>query len=627
MKKDKNKISLESYLKLYRQSIDDPEKFWSKMAKENISWSKPFKKAISFRGNQDAPKWFESGELNITYNCIDRHVESGFGEQVAYYWEGNDGQSEEITYKKLLSEVSKMSNALVKLGVKKGDRVCIYMPMIPEAIYSVLATARIGGVHTVVFAGFSSEALRSRIEDCGARVVITADFVRRGEKTIDLKERVNTVTDIVEHIVMVTKETVDSDKVVSYAKIVANEKNYCEPVATLATDPLFILYTSGSTGKPKGVLHNVGGYLLYSALTHKFAFDLQDGDVYWCAADVGWITGHSYVVYGPLCNKTTSVIYEGVPTYPSAGRTWEIVDKYKVTIYYSTPTLLRSLMAFGDQPVKLHSRKSLRVLGTVGEPINPEVWQWYNDVVGDDRCHIVDTWWQTETGGHAILSFVRDVPNKPGSAMHPFFSIKPEILSDQGEILKGEAEGILVLDGYWPGRLVGLYNNSKRFEDTYLKPYPGYYFTGDGAKRDADGHYWITGRVDDVLNVSGRLIGTAEIESALVLHKNIVEAAVVDEPHKIKGSQIVAFVVPMKNVTDIEIDISALKDLVGKTIGSFAKPDKFIIVEDLPKTRSGKIMRRVLRKMLIGEYDNLGDVSTLANPEILDNIKIKINLH
>lgn len=625
--KNRTGITLGEYKVLYQESLDDPEDFWSKMAKERISWLTPFDAAIEKNEETGLTTWFPGGELNITYNCVDRHVEAGHGEQVAYFWEGNEGDSTEITYKTLQDEVNKLANALEGVGVKKGDRVCIYMPMIPEAIYAMLAVTRIGAVHTVVFAGFSSEALKTRIEDCGAKVLITAETVARGAKVIDLTDRIEAVADLLDRIVLVAEEVPErlkSAPVVLYDAFVGEMSTEHTPTPMQASDPLFILYTSGSTGKPKGVLHTVGGYLLYASMTHEYAFDHQKGDVYWCAADIGWITGHTYVVYGPLVNRTTSVIYEGVPTHPGPSRTWEIVDKYGVTLFYSTPTALRALMSFGDEPVLKTSRKSLRVLGTVGEPINPEVWQWYFDVVGNKQCHISDTWWQTETGGHAILSLVRDVELKPGSAMYPFFGIKPILLDADKNEIEGEGEGALVLKGDWPGKLVGLYNNLTRFKETYLDPYPGYYCTGDGAKRDRDGHYWITGRVDDTLNVSGRLIGTAEVESALVTHEDISEAAVVDKPHDIKGSQIVAFVVPMKGHELSATITDELKDLAKEEIGSFAKPDMIILVDDLPKTRSGKIMRRVLRKMLVGEFDNLGDISTLADTEVLPMLKERV---
>ena len=620
-------IALEEYEMLYQESLENSGRFWSKQANTFLHWSRPFDRAIEKSKETGLTSWFPGGELNIAYNCIDRHVESGHGDQVAYFWEGNNGDSIEITYSRLQDEVSRFANALVAKGVKKGDRVCIYMPMIPEAIYAMLAVSRIGAVHTVVFAGFSSEALKTRIEDCGAKVLVTADTVQRGEKVVDLTDRIEAVVDLLDLVVLVSDsvpESLSEAPVALYSTFVGEMSISHTPVPMQSTDPLFILYTSGSTGKPKGVLHTIGGYLLYAAITHKYAFDYREGDVYWCAADVGWITGHSYIVYGPLANRATSVMYEGVPMYPTASRTWEIVDKYAVTLFYSTPTALRALMSFGDEAVVSTSRKSLRVLGTVGEPINPEVWQWYHDVVGNGSCHIVDTWWQTETGGHAILSFVRDVAPKPGSAMYPFFGIKPMLLDGDKQEIMGKGEGALVLKGDWPGKLSGLYNNQTRFKETYLDPYPGYYCTGDGAARDSDGHYWITGRVDDTLNVSGRLIGTAEVESALVAHEHISEAAVVDKPHDIKGSQVVAFVVPMKEHDLAEDIVGVLKLLVKEEIGSFAKPDVIILVDDLPKTRSGKIMRRVLRKMLVGEFDNLGDISTLADVDVLPMLQEKV---
>lgn len=614
------RLTLEQYKVLYTESIERPEQFWKKLA-GNLDWITPYKNVIEKNSDDLVAKWFPGGELNVAYNCIDRHVAAGFGEQVAYHFESNDGTRKDITYQTLQDEVCKLANALEKKGIKKGDRVCIYMPMVPEAVYAMLATVRIGAVHTVVFAGFSAEALKARVQDSGAKALITADSVKRGDKEIDLSQNVAAVLDDVSFVISLTDAEHDNEKVFRYSDVVEDEDVQHVPVPVASTDPMFILYTSGSTGKPKGVLHKTGGYLLYAATTHKYAFNLTEDDVYWCAADVGWITGHSYVVYGPLANRTTSVIYEGVPTYPDASRVWEVVDTYKVSIYYSTPTLLRSLMSFGDDPVLKCDRSSLRVLGTVGEPINPEVWEWYHRVVGNGACHITDTWWQTETGGHAILSLVRDEALKPGSAMWPFFGVMPELLNKKGDVIVGEGEGVLVLKGDWPGKLAGLYENETRFKETYLDPYPGYYFTGDGAKRDGNGHYWITGRVDDVLNVSGRLIGTAEVESVLVSHDSIAEAAVVDKPHDIKGSQVVAFVVPMKGIV-VEDNLSGeLQKLVKEKIGSFAKPDEVIFVDDLPKTRSGKIMRRVLRKMIVGEFDNLGDLSTLADPSVLDTLK------
>lgn len=617
--------SLDDYEQLYKQSLTDPERFWSAAAKQQLSWYKEWDSILTIEEGGEKVKWFEGGELNVSYNCIDRYVEAGHGERVAYYFESNEGEERRITYAMLLGEVSRFANVLKAQGVKKGDRVCIYMPMIPEAVYAMLACARIGAVHSVVFAGFSAKALQARIDDSGAMVLITADVVHRGEKKIPLYKTVaDTLVNCSTLSATILIETVAgenfnfSDTLVNYNDARESVSDVNEPVSLGATDPFFILYTSGSTGKPKGVLHTVAGYALYVSLTHKYAFDLEPGDVFWCAADIGWITGHSYMVYGPLLNGASSVLFEGVPTYPTPSRYWEIVDKYHVTIFYSSPTAIRGLMAYGDEPVHKTSRKSLRILGTVGEPINPEAWRWYNEVVGEKRCHIVDTWWQTETGGHAILSLPHTVKPKPGAAMLPFFGIEPVVLDEEGNEMVGEAEGVLALKGEWPGKLVDLYNNHERYLETYLRPYPGYYFPGDGVRRDGDGHFWITGRIDDVLNVSGRLIGTAEVESALVLHGAVAEAAVVGIPHKVKGTSIRAYVVLMKDTPVLDSLQGELTEYVKKEVGSFAKPDEVIIVGGLPKTRSGKIMRRILRKIAVGETGDLGDTSTLADPSVVE---------
>lgn len=623
-------INATSYEKLYTESIDKPDIFWAKQATEFLSWYKKWKRVSPQGLSLVDAKWFEGGTLNASYNCIDRHIESGYGEQVAYYFESNDGVGTTITYATLRTEVSKLANALKNRGIKKGDTVCIYMPMIPEAIYAMLACARIGAVHTVVFGGFSSEALRSRVEGSGCTLILTAEISTRGNKIIPLKKRVLEILPLCQsiHTVIVVQNTdqctEENDCILDYQKIIKSASDICPPTEMQAEDPLFILYTSGSTGKPKGVVHTTGGYLLNAAMTHTYVFDYHPGDVYWCTADIGWITGHTYSVYGPLCNRATSVFFEGIPTYPNASRYWNIVDKYKVNIFYSTPTTIRMLMALGDEFVKTTSRKSLVILGSVGEPINPEAWRWYYTVVGNSDCYIVDTWWQTETGGHAIAPLPGVITNpKPGAAMIPFFGIRPVIVNEKGNEIPHEGEGVLLLKGSWPSQIRDLHKDHERFIETYLRPYPGYYFTGDGAKRDLDGHLWITGRVDDTMNIAGRLIGTAELESALVLHDSIAEAAVVAVPHEIMGFSIYAFVCPIHGTEPSEKVDDELYELVKQHIGSFAKPEKIIHVPALPKTRSGKIMRRILRKIAQGETESLGDVSTLAEPDVVNEI-IKI---
>lgn len=619
-------IDKSRYEELYKQSLENPDTFWSAQAEQFITWYKKWDTVVSGDSLSGNYRWFDGASLNASYNCIDRHVESGYGEQVAFFWESNGGKTTEITYRQLLFHVSKLANVLRERGVRKGDRVCIYMPMIPEAVYAMLACARIGAVHTVVFGGFSSEALLSRIQDAGCTVVISADVSNRGNKTVPLAERVYDVLPSCPqvHTVLVvqTKEESISETpiIIDYQKAVATVSEECIPEHMEAEDPLFILYTSGSTGKPKGVLHSTGGYLLYAGMTHKYVFDYHEGDVYWCTADVGWITGHSYIVYGPLCNRATSVLFEGIPTYPDASRYWNIVDKYQVNIFYSTPTTIRMLMAQGDSFVTKTSRESLRTLGTVGEPINPEAWRWYYEVVGGRRCSIVDTWWQTETGGHAIAPIPGVAPAKPGSAMLPFFGINPVIVDESGAEIVGEGEGTLLLKGSWPGQMRSLYNNHERFLDTYLRPYPGYYLTGDGARRDGDGHLWITGRVDDTMNIAGRLIGTAEIESAFVLHPSVAEAAVVAVTHPITGFSMRAYVCLVSGASDSGALDAELIESVKTHVGSFAKPEKIVYVPGLPKTRSGKIMRRLLRKIAEGKTEALGDISTLAEPEVVEEI-------
>ena len=628
----KTNITAEQYKTLYKQSIEDPDTFWAEQANAFLDWSKPWDKVsdYSFDINNVYIKWFEGGKLNVTYNCIDRHLETK-GNDVAIIWEGDDpNDDKKITFNELHQEVSKFANVLKSRGVKKGDRVCIYMPMIPEAGYAMLACARIGAVHSVVFGGFSPEALKGRILDSDCQVVITADEGIRAGKQIPLKANTDKALegcpDV--HTVLTVKRTggninwVDN-RDVWYHDEMQNASADCPCEEMDAEDPLFILYTSGSTGKPKGILHTTGGYLLFAAMTTKYTFDLQENDIYWCTADVGWITGHSYLLYGPLANAATTVFFEGVPNYPSASRFWEVVDKHQITIFYTAPTAIRALMREGDEPVTKTSRKSLRVLGTVGEPINPEAWQWYYNVVGDKRCPIVDTWWQTETGGHLLTPLPGATALKPGSATQPFFGVQPGIIDTQTNKLiegNGEASGALVMCGSWPSQIRSIYGDHQRMVDTYFKDYPGYYFSGDGARRDADGYYWITGRMDDVLNVSGHRMGTAEIESALVLHEKIAEAAVVSYPHDIKGQGIYAYVTPILGVEPSDELKKELVELCRQEIGPIAKPDVIQWAPGLPKTRSGKIMRRILRKIAENDIDTLGDTSTLADPSVVEHL-------
>ena len=571
--------------------------------------------------------WFSEGKLNASVNCIDRHLPTK-ANQAAIIWEGdNPEDSEIISYRKLSDHVNKLSNALRSRNVKKGDRVCIYMPMIPEVLYAMLACARIGAIHSVVFGGFSPEALKDRIIDSDCHVVVTADEGVRGGKRIPLKANADIAMSqcplvhtcfVISH----TKGKVDwvDKRDIWYHEAIKKETTYCLPENMDAEDPLFILYTSGSTGKPKGVLHTTAGYLLQAAMTHKYVFDYKDNDIYWCTADVGWVTGHSYIVYGPLCNGATTLMFEGVPTYPDASRFWQIIDKHKVSIFYTAPTAIRSLLAAGNDYVKRTSRKSLRLLGTVGEPINPEAWEWYYYVIGNSSCPIVDTWWQTETGAHMLTPLPGVHNMKPGCATAPFFGIEPALVNNAGKLIDGPGEGNLVIRSSWPSQIRGVYGDMSRFRDTYFSAFPGYYFTGDGARRDKDGHYWITGRVDDVLNISGHRIGTAEIESALVLHADVAEAAVVGCPHDIKGQGIYVYVTLMSNAKLTDALFSGLNDICKKEIGSFAKPDYVQLVTGLPKTRSGKIMRRILRKIAANELDSLGDTSTLADPSVVDDL-------
>lgn len=623
-------INNEEYQQQYEESVRDPEHYWGNIAKR-LNWITPFSqvKDVSFDANNLHIRWFADGVLNLSSNCLDRHLEKR-GEKTAIVWEGDNPQeSRRISYRELSIEVNKLANLLKNLGVHKGDRITIYMPMIPETAIAMLACTRIGAIHSVVFAGFSPEALAGRIADCQSKLIITADEGLRGGKKIPLKINVDKA---LEHAGMNCVETVlvlrRTGTVVAmqtprdrwYDILMEFQETFCTPEPMNAEDPLFILYTSGSTGKPKGVLHTTGGYGVYVSYTHECVFDLQEEDVYWCTADVGWVTGHSYLVYGPLLNGATTVMFEGVPNYPDNSRFWEIIDKHKITIFYTAPTAIRALMREGEVPVKKTSRASLRLLGTVGEPINPEVWEWYYDVVGDKRCPIVDTWWQTETGGILITPLPGAIPQKPGSATKPFFGVIPAIVDANGTILEGACEGNLVLKDAWPGMMRTVYGDHQRFIDTYFKAYPGLYFTGDGARRDADGYYWITGRVDDVINVSGHRLGTAEIESALVTHPKVAEAAVVGCPHNIKGQAIYAYVTLKSGEIASDTLRSELVGWVRKEIGAIATPDYLQWAVGLPKTRSGKIMRRILRKIAENTPDQLGDISTLADPSVVEKL-------
>ncbi|MEM6707353.1 MAG: acetate--CoA ligase [Pseudomonadota bacterium] len=618
-----------SYRALYERSINDPEAFWGEQATTFLNWSRPFSEVVNADLRSGQIRWFEDGQLNVSVNCIDRHL-ADRGDQVAIIWEGDEPHIDtKITYRELHEAVCRLANGLRARGVKRGDRVCIYMPMVPEAAYAMLACSRIGAVHSVVFGGFSPQSLRDRILDSDCRAVITADEGLRGGKPIPLKA--NTDEALVEcpdvHSVITVRRTGNDvgwhdGRDVWYHELVAGQSADCEPETMNAEDPLFILYTSGSTGRPKGVQHGSGGYLLQAAMTHKYVFDYHDGDVYWCTADVGWITGHSYIIYGPLANGATTLMFEGVPTYPDASRCWQIVDKHQVNIFYTAPTALRQLMAQGDEFVTQTFRRSLRLLGSVGEPINPEAWQWYHRVVGDGRCPIVDTWWQTETGAIMITPLPGATALKPGSATRPFFGVQPALMDAEGRLIEDAvASGNLVITASWPSQIRTVYGDHQRVVDTYYSTYPGYYFTGDGARRDEDGYYWITGRVDDVMNVSGHRIGTAEVESALVLHEDVAEAAVVGYPHDIKGEGIYAYVTLMNDSTaDADTLRAELVALVRKEIGPIAKPDAIQYAPGLPKTRSGKIMRRILRKIAADELDNLGDTSTLADPAVVDDL-------
>ena len=619
-------IDAKKYHSMYQQSIDSPDDFWEEQAEKFITWNSKWDKVSDVDFSKGKIAWFEGATLNVSYNCLDRHLPER-ADQVAIIWEGDDpDSSESITYQELYEMVCKFANGMKDLGVEKGDRICLYMPMIVEATVAMLACARIGAIHSVVFGGFSPDALRDRILDSECKLVITADEGVRGGKSIPLKANVDIAVkecDCVENIVVVKRtgnEIGWSDRDVWYHDLVKDASSTLPCEMFDAETPLFILYTSGSTGKPKGVLHTSGGYLLYAAMTHKYTFDYQEGDIYWCTADVGWVTGHSYIVYGPLANGATSLMFEGVPNYPDASRFWQVVDKHQVNIFYTAPTAIRALMGAGNELVEKTSRASLKVLGTVGEPINPEAWEWYYSVVGEERCPVVDTWWQTETGGHMITPMPYATELKPGSATQPFFGVEPQVLTEKGEVLEGEASGVLVLARSWPGQMRTLYNNHERFMEAYFSTFPGKYFAGDGVKRDADGYYWITGRVDDVLNISGHRLGTAEIESALVLHSNVSEAAVVGMPHDIKGQGIYAYVSLMSGIEGTEELKKELVALVRKEIGPIATVDKIQFAQGLPKTRSGKIMRRILRKIAEDDYEELGDTSTLAEPGVVDDL-------
>ncbi|WP_321849048.1 acetate--CoA ligase [Pseudomonas paraveronii] len=617
-------LSQEDYQRLYRQSIEQPDTFWAEQAKRFLDWITPWHTVNTSDIKTGATQWFTGGQLNVSYNCIDRHLAQR-ADQPAFIWEGDDPTtSSTITYRQLHQNVSRLANVLKSRGVKKGDRVCIYMPMIPQAAYAMLACTRIGAVHSVVFGGFSPDALRDRILDADCRTVITADEGVRGGKPVALKQNVDKALASCPNVstVLVVARTGaavnwSDGRDLNYQQAVDAASDDCPPEPMDAEDPLFILYTSGSTGKPKGVLHTTGGYLLQAAMTFKYVLDYRDGEVFWCTADVGWVTGHSYIVYGPLANGATSLMFEGVPGYPSNSRFWQVIDKHQVNIFYTAPTALRALMREGHAPLENTSRTSLRLLGSVGEPINPEAWDWYFNAVGEQRCPIVDTWWQTETGGIMLSPLVSAQRIKPGCATQPMFGVLPVLLDEHGKEINGPGSGVLAIKSSWPGQIRSVYGDPQRMIDTYFKPYPGYYFTGDGARRDEDGDYWITGRIDDVINVSGHRIGTAEVESALVLHDWVAEAAVVGYPHDIKGQAIYAFVTPMNGVEPSDTLKKHLLELVSKEIGSFAKPELIQWATALPKTRSGKIMRRILRKIACNELDSLGDTSTLADPSVV----------
>jgi acetyl-CoA synthetase len=619
--------SMDKYRSMYERSIRDPDGFWAEQA-ERLQWNERWSKVSQFDFKKAEIAWFLGGKLNVSANCLDRHLSGLRRDKIAILWEGDSpDDTRKLTYAELHAEVCKFANALKGIGVKKGDRVTIYLPMVPELAVAMLACARIGAIHSVVFGGFSAESLKNRILDCDSNVVITADGGYRGGKIVPLKVTTDEALldcPAVKSVVVLKRTGKNVPRVqgrdLDWHELTAKASAECAPEVMDAEDPLFILYTSGSTGKPKGVMHTSAGYLLYTSLTHELVFDLREDDIFWCTADCGWVTGHSYVVYGPLANGATTLMFEGVPQYPDWGRFWDVVDKYKVSIIYTAPTAIRAIAREGEEPVKKRSRKSLRLLGTVGEPINPEVWLWYHRVVGDGRCPIVDTWWQTETGGILITPLPGAIPQKPGSATLPFFGIEPAVVDDQGKLLEGATTGNLCLSRPWPGIMRGVYGDKDRFYKTYFSTFPGRYFTGDGCRRDEDGYYWITGRVDDVINVSGHRLGTAEVESALVSHTAVAEAAVVGFPHDLKGQGIYAYVTLKQGVQPTE---DLRKDLIGhvrKGIGPLAQPDVIHWAPGLPKTRSGKIMRRILRKVAADEFDSLGDISTLADPSVVDTL-------
>jgi len=621
-------IDNDKYLEMYQQSIDDPEGFWGEQGKR-INWIKPYSqiKDVSYGPDDVHIKWYFDGTLNASANCLDRHL-STRGDQTAIIWEGDEpADHKNITYRELYEEVCKFSNAMKSLGIEKGDRVTIYLPMIPEIAVAVLACARIGAIHSVIFGGFSPDSIAGRIQDCDSNLIITSDEGVRGGRPIPLKANTDAAlekTPSIQNCIVVKRTGGDIDWVDGrdhwYHDLMEDASADCPPEEMSAEDPLFILYTSGSTGKPKGVLHTTGGYMVYASMTHQYVFDYHDGDIYWCTADVGWITGHSYILYGPLANGATTLMFEGVPTYPNSSRFWQVCDKHNVNIFYTAPTALRALMREGDGPVKATSRKSIRLLGSVGEPINPEAWLWYYNSVGEARCPIVDTWWQTETGGIMITPLPGATTLKPGSATRPFFGVTPALVDADGKELDGAASGNLILKDSWPGQMRTVFRDHERFIETYFSTYPGNYFTGDGCRRDEDGYYWITGRVDDVLNVSGHRIGTAEVEGALVAHPKVAESAVVGFPHDIKGQGIYAYVTLMAGEEPSDALKGEMVQWVRKEIGPIASPDAIQWAPGLPKTRSGKIMRRILRKIAASEFEDLGDISTLADPAVVDDL-------